>query len=291
MNETTMGAFLLPEGFRRPAAVAMLREGLVVGEAGRSVVHSLAERRARRRRPYAGPAVQRHGDPVLLVPGFFAGDYSLRTIAAHLRSQGWRTYRAHILANVDCTLSAAALLESRIERIVERREQKVQIVGHSLGGMLARGIAVRRPDLVSGIVTMGSPMMAPGAHHRALTAGAAALVALNRVGVPGLMASDCVGGDCARQSFEESRLPVPGDVAFTALWSRNDGIVWPWACIDPQADAVEVRASHLGMAVDPRVAREVSSALTRHRARRAGVESGTVTALGSALEVDRGVGA
>ncbi len=52
----------------------------------------------------------------------------------------------------------------------------MQIVGHSLGGMLARGIAVRRPDLVSGIVTMGSPMLAPGAHHPLLSMGVDALV-------------------------------------------------------------------------------------------------------------------
>lgn len=286
-----MGAFLLPEGYRRPAAVAMLREGHVVGDAGRSVVHSIAERRVRRQRPYVAAVPARVNEPVLLVPGFFAGDYTLRTLAATLRGQGFRTYRAQILANVGCTLTAAALLESRIERIVERREQKVQIVGHSLGGMLARGIAVRRPDLVSGIVTMGSPMMAPGAHHRALTAGAAALVALNRLGVPGLMSSECVGGECARQSFEESRQPVPADVDFTALWSRRDGIVLPQACIDPQAEAVEVRASHLGMAVDPRVAREVTSALLRHQAHRAQLAAGLESGVVSALEVDRGVGA
>lgn len=266
VTDPTMGAFLLPAGFRRPAAVAMLREGHVVGEAGRSVVHSLSERRARRNRPYVAPdPVTRTNDPVLLIPGFFAGDYTLRTVAATLRGEGFRTYRAHILANVGCTLTAAAILESRLEQIVERREQRVQLVGHSLGGMLARGIAVRRPDLVSGIVTMGSPMMAPGAHHRALTGGAAVLAGLSRVGVPGLMTADCLGGSCARQSFEESRLPVPDDVAFTAIYSRRDGIVHWKACIDSQAEAVEVRASHLGMAVDPRVATQVVAALHRHR--------------------------
>jgi pimeloyl-ACP methyl ester carboxylesterase len=45
----------------------------------------------------------------------------------------------------------------------------VTVVGHSLGGLLARGLAVRRPDLVAGIVTLGSPVLALGAHHAALT--------------------------------------------------------------------------------------------------------------------------
>ena len=114
VTDPTMGTFLLPAGFRRPAAIAMLREGHVVGEAGRSVVHSLAERRTRRRRPYAATgAVTRGNGPVMLIPGFFAGDYTLRTIAAELRAEGFRTYRSQILANVGCTLTAAAVLEGR----------------------------------------------------------------------------------------------------------------------------------------------------------------------------------
>ena len=159
-------------------------------------------------------------EPVVLVPGFMAGDGTLRLMAAALRREGFRTYRSHIHANVGCTLNAAAQLEARLESIAIRRGSRVQIVGHSLGGMLARGLAVRRPDLVSGIVTLGSPMLAPGAHHRSLTASVDVLVRLSRAGVPGLMSEDCVAGSCARQSFDESRRPVPPGVAFTSIWSQ-----------------------------------------------------------------------
>src|SRR4029453_887622 len=116
--------------------------------------------------------------------------------------QGFRTYRSHMHANVGCTLTATALLESRLESIAIKRGSRVQIVGHSLGGMLARGLAVRRPDLVAGIVTLGSPMLAPGAHHWTLTKSVEMLLRLSRAGLPGLMSEDCVAGDCARQSFE-----------------------------------------------------------------------------------------
>nr|WP_281385931.1 alpha/beta fold hydrolase [Nocardioides luti] len=196
-------------------------------------------------------------------------------MARSLRRQGFRTYRSHIHANVGCTLNAAAQLESRLESIVIRRGTRVQIVGHSLGGMLARGIAVRRPDLVSGIVTMGSPMLAPGAHHISLTASVDVLVRLSRAGVPGLMSEECVAGPCARQSFDESQLPVPPGVGFTAIYSRRDGIVDWRACVDPLAVPVEVSTSHVGMALDPRVIDHVTSALRRQ-------------ALASAVEVDRG---
>ena len=84
-----------------------------------------------------------------------------------------------------------------------------------------------------------------------------------------------MAGACARQSFEESREPLPDGVAFTAIYSRRDGIVDWRACVDP-GHAVEVRASHLGMAVDPRVIDQVRPALGAGRPGR------------SVLEVDRG---
>lgn len=273
MRSTTLGDFLHPEGFERPLVSAVLREGSLVTEAGRYVMRSAGERRTRRGTPYAARAAAVAADPVVLVPGFLAGDGSLRFMASALRRQGFRTYRSHIHANVGCTLNAAAQLEARLESVAARRGSRVQIVGHSLGGMLARGLAVRRPDLVSGIVTMGSPMLAPGAHHGSLRASVEMLVRLSRAGVPGLMSEDCVGGACARQSFDESRLPLPVGVGFTAIYSRRDGIVDWRACVDPLAHAVEVRTSHVGMAVDPRVIDQVVAALTASR---------------SALEVDRG---
>ena len=215
---------------------------------------------------------------MILVPGFLAGDGSLALMSRALRAQGFRTYRSHIHANVGCTANAAAQLESRLESIAVRRGSRVQIVGHSLGGMLARGVAVRRPDLVSGIVTLGSPMLAPGAHHRSLSASVEVLVRLSRAGVPGLMSEECVAGSCARQSFDESRQPMPADVSFTAIYSKRDGIVDWRACIDPAAHAVEVTASHVGMAVDPRVMHVVTDAL--HLPAYAGLRS--------VLEVDSG---
>ena len=103
--------------------------------------------------------------------------------------------------------------------------------------------------------------MAPGAHHLSLAAGVDLLVRLSRAGMPGLMAEECVAGDCARESFDSSRVPLAAGLPFTAVYSRRDGVVDWRACLDPQAQAVEVGASHVGMAVDPSVHRAVLRAL------------------------------
>ncbi len=277
----TLGSFLLPDGFKRPRTREVLREGSVLLEAGHYAIESLDERRRRWATSYATRPEPRTEEPVILVPGFMAGDATLRAMSRTLRRRGFRTYRSHIHANVGCTLTAASELENRIEAIAIKRDSRVRIVGHSLGGMLARGLAVRRPDLISGIVTMGSPMLAPGAHHVLLTAGVDVLVRLSRAGVPGLMSEECVAGSCARQSFDESREPIPAGVSFTAIYSRRDAIVDWRACVDPEAHAVEVTSSHVGMAIDPRVMDVVTDAL--HVPANAGRPG-----LRSVLEVDSG---
>jgi triacylglycerol lipase len=253
--------FLIPEGFAAPGRAAVLREVRLVGEAGRLAWSRLGHRVGAGHAAYAGRTLLRDADPVVLVPGFMAGDVSLSALARALREQGHRTYRSAIHANVGCTVRATDQLEERLESVAARRGRRVIVVGHSLGGLLARGLAVRRPDLVAGIVTLGSPMLAPGAHHAALTRSLEALVRLSGAGVPGLMSLDCVVGDCARSSFDQSRLPVPPEVSFTAVYSRRDGIVDWRACVDPLATAVEVRSSHLGMVVDPAAIRAVADAV------------------------------
>ena len=256
-----LAEFLLPDAYAAPPLRRALQELRMVEEASRAAARFGLEHAGLRR---TGPRAE--GGPVLLIPGFLAGDWSLAAMGRHLRREGHRTYRSGIYANVSCTLRTGNMLERRIEEIAERHETRVRIVGHSLGGMLARGLAVRRPDLVSGIVTMGSPMLAPAAHHPALTHSLELLLMMSRLGVPQVMAADCVSGDCARDGYIEMRSMLTNDVAFTSIYSRNDGIIDYHAALDPQAEWVEVSASHIGMAFDPRVCDTVTKALARQRA-------------------------
>lgn len=264
-----LGTFLCPTGYRGPSGLrAIAREGSAVVEAARLARRTAGDRIRGRRTPYASSAPVRSVDPVVLVPGFMAGDSSLLLMSRHLRKLGYRTYRSTMHANVGCTQEASYALERRIEAIAIRRERKVSIVGHSLGGLLARGIAVRRPDLVEGIITLGSPLLAPGAIHSILAFDLSVVIALRRAGLGGMMGEDCTSGDCARLSWEQSRDELDPSVAFTSVFSRRDGIIDWRGCLDPGARTVEVHTSHLGMAVDPVVFDVVSEALGEQRALR-----------------------
>jgi pimeloyl-ACP methyl ester carboxylesterase len=166
-------------------------------------------------------------------------------------------------ANVRCAQATGEALEERLEAIVERWDRPVAVIGHSLGGLLAKALAHRRPDLVAGIVTLGSPLLAPGAVHPVLAFDLRLLERLQRWGVASLMGSDCTGGDCARVSWEQLRAPTQEGFVFTSIYSQRDGIVDWHACLDPDAIQVEVSCSHVGMAVDRTVYRHVLDGLGR----------------------------
>jgi triacylglycerol lipase len=200
------------------------------------------------------------GAPVMLISGFLAGDASLGPMARWLRDVGYRPCRAGIRANVDCTERTLVRLEGQLERVAERHGRRVAVVGQSRGGMLARVLAVRRPDLIGTIICLGSPLADQFALHPLVRGQLRAVAALGSLGVPGLFSYSC-RDDCCAQADHELTAPFPEDVRFVSVFSRSDGIVDWRACLDPAAEAVEVRSSHIGMAVNADVYRVLAATL------------------------------
>ncbi|HET6867774.1 MAG TPA: hypothetical protein VFH80_17790 [Solirubrobacteraceae bacterium] len=201
------------------------------------------------------------GAPVLLVPGFLAGDVSLGVMAGWLSRLGYRPCRAGMRANVDCTSRALERLDLQLVQFAERHGRKVTIIGQSRGGSMARILAVRRPELVAGVVCLGSPLTDPLAVHPFVRAQVGAVALLGTLGLRGLFSYTCQFGSCCRQARADATAPWPEHVAFTAVYSRSDGIVDWRACLDPHARHVEVRSSHVGMSVNPAVFEIVAAAL------------------------------
>jgi triacylglycerol lipase len=199
--------------------------------------------------------------PVLLIPGFLAGDGSLSTLARWLRTNGYRTRRAGIRVNVDCSAEACRRLEQRLEELAAAGGQRVTLIGQSRGGVFARALAARRPELVAGVVTLGAPTVSQLDVHPVVLAHVAVIGALGVGGVPGLFRWSCLRGECCAEFRADVKRGL--DVPYIALYSRSDGIVNWRSCLDPEAELVEVRASHLGMGLNAEVYAEIAHALRR----------------------------
>src|SRR4051812_7379957 len=206
------------------------------------------------------------GQPVLLIPGFLAGDDSLALMTRWLRRMGHHTSRAGIRANVACSGAAVDRLETRLEALVQRQGRRAAVIGQSRGGTFAKVLAARRPDLVSGVVTLGTPQIDPLAVHPLVRAQLLLVGALGTVGAPGLFRRACLEGECCAEFWETYAAALPKGVGCVCVYSRTDGIVDWRACLDPCGEHAEVKSSHLGMAVNAGVYRVIADSLTRFRA-------------------------
>jgi triacylglycerol lipase len=220
-----------------------------------------------RSRVYRGDEVDdAGGQPVLLIPGFMAGDDSLGLMTRWLRRTGHRTRKAGMRANVDCSSAAVERLAERLDCLAESYGQRVAIIGQSRGGNFAKVLAVRHPDLVSGIVTLGSPQLDPFDIHPFVRAQVYAVGALGSLGLPGFFKHTCKWGHCCESFWEDLQKPLREDVGYLSVYSKSDGVVNWRSCLDPHARQLEIDASHIGMAVSPRAWRAVQHALAGFRA-------------------------
>jgi triacylglycerol lipase len=201
------------------------------------------------------------GRPVLLIPGFMAGDGSLGMMAGWLKRARYRPSRAGMRANVDCSGVIATRLEERLEELVAAQGRRAVIVGQSRGGTIARVLGGRRPDLVCGVVALGSPQLDPLAIHPLVRLQVEAVARLGSLGVPGFFKRSCLEDHCCAPFWAGLAEPLPDGVGLVSVYSKSDGIVDWRACLDPYGDQVEVRSSHCGMAVSPAAWRAIAAAL------------------------------
>ncbi|MGN5375901.1 esterase/lipase family protein [Sphingomonas hankookensis] len=108
------------------------------------------------------------GEPVMLLPGLFNGDRSNAIMARYLRALGHDARGWALGRNVGQRSIGAdgGDLFARIDAIAQGAGRPVALVGISLGGIMARLAAHRRPDLVEQVVTVASPYAGPARSTR-----------------------------------------------------------------------------------------------------------------------------
>lgn len=203
------------------------------------------------------------GRPVFLIPGYMAGDASLAPMAKALRCAGWKPERAGVRLNVGCANEMVGPIEARLAaHVAANGGQKAFIIGQSRGGTFGRWLAARRPDLVAGLVTLGSPLRDPLAVNFLVLMNLGVVGTLGTLGVPGVLSTRCMRLDkCCEPAWREGAAPLDRDFPFLSIYSRSDGIVDWRSCLDPAARHVEVDSSHCGMAFNVEVLRAIGAEL------------------------------
>ena len=192
------------------------------------------------------------GSAVVVIPAFLMTDLYLTEFRSWINRIGYKAYYSGIGMNAECpNLLIQHKLTQTIEKAYKETGRKVHLVGHSLGGVIARAAAHQMPDRIASVITLGSPFRGVSVHQSILRA--AQLVRgqiLERHGDAVLPA--CYTAGCTCNFLESLVVKLPKSVAETAVYTKSDGIVDWKVCRtgNPEVD-FEVSATHIGLAFNP----------------------------------------
>jgi pimeloyl-ACP methyl ester carboxylesterase len=201
------------------------------------------------------------GRPVIVLPGFLAGDDSLLVLRRWLRLIGYRPNTVGFIFNVDCSDRAVERVERVAEALHATAGRRVAVIGHSRGRHFARAIAARRRDLVSHAISMGADLQGLfgiSSPTRAAVGFARRGVQLTRRG----RSPECFRARCTCGFIRDYTADFPVDqVRLTSIYSKGDGVVrWERAIVE-EADCVEVTGSHIGLMGNRKAYRAIAHAL------------------------------
>ncbi len=203
-----------------------------------------------------------HGEAVILIPGFLGTDAYLGQLFSWLRTIGYRSYFSGIGWNAECpNLLIRRRLNDTVRTAFKATGRRVHLVGHSLGGIIARSVAAQRPDQIASVTTLGSPFRGTAAHPNVLRASAAIRNGILREHA-GHILPDCYTENCTCEFVSSLKAEFPDEVAQTAIYTKSDGIVdWRY-CITGEARIdCEVTGTHVGLVFNPAVYRLLAGRL------------------------------
>lgn len=217
---------------------------------------------------YYGIGVPRgNGDPVVVIPGFLGSDNYLVEMHNWLRRIGYQPYYSRIGRNADCPDILRERLFETLDRVWAETGTKAHLIGHSLGGLIARAAASRRPEQVSQVICLGSPFNDIRVHPMVLAA--AGFVRGRIVGqqrnngkatreVP----RTCYTGNCTCDFAEALREDIPASIARAAIYTETDGVVDWRSCVEEDESLnTRVDGTHSGLAFNPQVYRKLAELL------------------------------
>lgn len=195
-----------------------------------------------------------NGSAVIIIPGFLGSDIYLVELFAWLKRVGYTPYYSGIGLNADCpNLLIRHRLNDTIKRARRETGGKIHLLGHSLGGLLARAVAAERPRQVASVITLGSPFRGAVVHPRVQRAMDAVreriLLTHGKNVLP-----NCYTGSCTCSFLGCLRRDFPPSILETAIYSKSDGFVdWRYCVTGDYDRDFEVSGTHVGLAFNPAV--------------------------------------
>ena len=204
------------------------------------------------------------GSATVVIPGFLGTDEYLSHLHGWLFRIGYSSYLSGIGLNAQCpNLLIKYKLGSTIDKALDDTGEKVHLIGHSLGGVMARAVAAQRPKDVASVITIAAPFGGTVAHQSILrAAGIVRTQILEECGSAVL--PDCYTSRCTCDFLCSLKTCLPESIQQTAIYTRDDGVV-DWNCCvtgDPDVD-IEVPGTHIGLAFNASVYGVIGDRLAR----------------------------
>src|ERR1700746_894876 len=157
------------------------------------------------------------GSAVIIIPGFLGTDLYLMELHGWLRRIGYQPYFSGIGLNADCpNLLIQRHLSETIARARAETGRKLHLVGHSLGGVIARPVAGQRPKDIASVITLASPFRGTVTNKTVLHAAEVVrLRILAEHGQGGL--PECYTGRCTCNFINSLTGDIPASVMETAI--------------------------------------------------------------------------
>jgi esterase/lipase len=201
-------------------------------------------------------AFQGNGHSVLVLPGFGASDATTYKLRAFLTEIGYDTHGWKCGVNWGPTKKTVNNLVNHIHEIHKNNGGKeITIIGHSLGGILAREFAKDYPHLVNQVITLGSPF---GLGHDENYPKPLVKKLFEAIHYKNSIVNDDA---VAKQTL------IPPPVPTTSIYTRNDHVAYWKASINPKAknaENIEVNSSHFGLIVNYGSFLIIADRLDRH---------------------------
>jgi len=201
---------------------------------------------------------------VVIIPGFLGTDHYLTELRFWIGRIGYKPYFSGIGLNAECpNLLIRNHLNETIDRAVAETGRKIHLIGHSLGGVIARAVTSQRPGDISSVITLASPFRGTIAHRSVLRAAEAVRRRILKEHGSDVLPL-CYTARCTCNFLNSLRKTVPESVMETAIYTLDDGIVDSRYCRtgEPEND-FEVPGTHIGLVFNASVYRVIAERLAK----------------------------